>query len=100
MPIIDQLDSTNGSSLSLLGEQGPTFESESERATSQIQAFVEGGSLTDSEDLYYGRTIGPTSLFCLDSEPPVSVPDDFIGLPYYPSLGGPYSQVGPSEGRY
>lgn len=86
--------------LSLTGEPGPTFESEGDAPYSTIQAYVEGRTLVDSDDLYNGIDIGPVLTFIPDSQPPVSVPDNFIGLPYYPSLGGTYTDKGPAEGIY
>jgi hypothetical protein len=102
MAIIDQLNGSTPQGLSLQGESGPNFENESMRTDSKIQALVDGGSLVDSEDLLTGRDYGSgvTSTYAPPSQPPVSFPDDIIGNPYYPSLGGPYSQNGPMEGRY
>jgi len=103
MAIIDQLNGSTPQALSLEGRQGPNFENEGQRPTSPIQAFVDGNYLMDSEGLWYGRNGGnyyQTSFYAPPSEPPVSVPDDFVGEPYYPSLGGPYSQFGPADGRY
>ena len=105
MPIRDQLNGTTPQDLSLSGQPGPTFEIEGQRSTSDIQAFVEAGALTNSQDLLTGRTISRRglpggSIFAPPSDPPVSAPNNLAGKPYYPALGGPYKNFGPREGRY
>ena len=116
MPIISQLTGTSPQDLSLKGQQGPNFESEAQRTTSDIQALVRaGGALAASQDLLSGRTaqvaqagfvVTPSSprafksSFAPPSNPPVSFPDAFAGRPYYPSLGGVYKDKGPLDGRY
>jgi hypothetical protein len=105
MAIIDQL---NGSQLCIPNIQdntGPTFESMEDMTNSDIQALVEGGSLVDSQDLFYGRDGGnsyATSFYAPPSIPPVSLGEEFAGSPFYPAYGGAttYNQSGPSEGRY
>lgn len=48
------------STLSLKGQQGPTFESIGQRTTSDIQALAKNNSLVASQDLISGRTYGPS----------------------------------------
>jgi hypothetical protein len=99
MSIINQLTGNTPQGLSLQGQQGPNFENETQRTTSEIQALVNtGGVLQKSQDLLTGRTVG--SFFTPPSNPPVSFPDAFVGVPYYPSLGGTYRNRGPQDGRY
>jgi len=99
MSIINQLTGNTPQGLSLQGQQGPNFENETQRTTSEIQALVNnGGTLQKSQDLLTGRTVG--SFFTPPSNPPVSFPDAFVGVPYYPSLGGTYRNRGPQDGRY
>ena len=99
MSIRNQLNGSTPQGLSLQGQQGPNFENETQRTTSEIQALVNtGGVLQKSQDLLTGRTVG--SFFTPPSNPPVSSPDAFSGLPYYPSLGGVYKDKGPRDGRY
>jgi len=104
MAIIDQLDSSTLCIPDINNSTGPIFEKEDDLTSSDIQAFVDGGTLQSTQDLYDGRNMysGQLSYFALDSEPPVSIPDDFIGEPYYPAYGGnaTYSSAGPTEGRY
>lgn len=99
MPVIDQL---KGGTLSLRGQQGPNFENEGQRSTSPIQAQVDKNALKASQDLLTGRKYGTGrfTTFVPPSQPPVSVPDNFVGNPFYPSLGGVYKSKGPREGRY
>jgi hypothetical protein len=97
MPIIDQLDGSTPMGLSLEGQNGPHFEGMGQQFTSKIHARVDAsGNLLKSQDLLTGRP----SAFAPPSDPPVSFPDNFVGGPYYPSLGGPYSQTGPADGIY
>jgi hypothetical protein len=99
MSIRNQLNAPTPQGLSLQGQQGPNFENETQRTTSEIQALVNnGGILQKSQDLLTGRTVG--SFFTPPSNPPVSFPDAFVGVPYYPSLGGTYRNRGPQDGRY
>lgn len=102
MPIRDQLNGATPQGLSLQGQQGPNFENEGQRTTSDIQALAQNNDLRASQDLLAGRTYGvnPNSVLVPPSQPPVSVPDAFAGRPYYPSLGGPYRDRGPRDGRY
>ena len=98
MPIINQLNGTTPQGLSLQGQPGPNFENEGQRTSSDIQAKAESNALQASQDLLTGRVVG--SFLTPASNPPVSVPDAFAGRPYYPSLGGPYRDRGPRDGRY
>lgn len=98
MSIQNQLNGPTPQNLSLQGRQGPTFENEGQRTTSDIQALASNSNLTKSQDLLSGRRAN--SFLTPPSQPPVSVPDNFVGRPYYPSLGGPYKGAGPREGRY
>lgn len=114
MPIRDQLNGTTPQDLSLSGQAGPNFENEGQRTTSDIQALVSNGALVagpndGSQDLLKGRTItrrglgvggAAASYLRPPSNPPVSFPDANVGRPYYPSLGGPYRDRGPADGRY
>ena len=99
MPIINQLQ---GGTLSLNGNPGPNFENVGQLTTSDIQAKANNNALQASQDLLTGRRygIGRFTVFVPASQPPVSVPDQFAGRPYYPSLGGPYRDRGPRDGRY
>jgi hypothetical protein len=98
MPIRDQLNGNTPQNLSLQGQQGPNFENEGQRSTSDIQALAQNGALVKSQDLLTGRLVG--SFLTPPSNPPVSFPDAFAGKSYYPSLGGPYKDKGPRDGRY
>jgi hypothetical protein len=98
MSIRNQLNASTPQGLSLQGQQGPNFENEGQRTTSDIQALAQNGALVKSQDLLTGRLV--KSFLTLPSDPPVSAPDAFVGRPYYPSLGGPYKSKGPTEGRY
>jgi len=98
MPIRNQLNGTTPQGLSLQGQQGPNFENEGQRTTSDIQALVNSNALQASQDLLTGRVQG--SFLTPPSQPPVSVPNNFAGRPFYPSLGGPYRDRGPVDGRY
>ena len=98
MPIINQLNGTTPQGLSLQGQPGPNFENEGQRTTSDIQALVNSNALQASQDLLTGRVQG--SFLTPPSNPPVSVPNNFAGRPYYPSLGGVYKDKGPIDGRY
>ena len=112
MSIISQLNGNTPQDLSLRGQKGPEFESEGQSTTSDIQALVSNNALVTSgpnggsQDLIKGRTITRRGLvpggsfFAPPSNPPVSVPDANVGRPYYPSLGGPYRDKGPRDGRY
>lgn len=99
MAIINQLQ---GGTLSLNGNPGSNFENIGQKTTSNIQALVSNNALKGSQDLLTGRKYGTGrfTVFVLQSQPPVSVPDQFVGRPYYPSLGGPYKDKGPRGGRY
>lgn len=98
MPIINQVNGTTPQGLSLQGQPGPNFENEGQRTTSDIQALVNSNALQASQDLLTGRVQG--SFLTPQSNPPVSVPNNFAGRPYYPSLGGVYKDKGPIDGRY
>lgn len=98
MPIINQVNGTTPQGLSLQGQPGPNFENEGQRTTSDIQALVNSNALQASQDLLTGRVQG--SFLTPPSNPPVSVPNNFAGRPYYPSLGGVYKDKGPIDGRY
>jgi hypothetical protein len=84
------------------GQPLPTFENENQRNTSDIHAFSTSNQLKKSQDLLTGRRYGTGrfTVFVPPSDPPVSFPNQFVGKPYYPSLGGPYKNKGPREGRY
>lgn len=99
MPIINQLQ---GGTLSLNGNSGPNFENIGQKTSSDIQALASNNALKGSQDLLTGRIYGRGrfTVFVPPSQPPVSVPDQFAGQPFYPSLGGPYASKGPREGRY
>lgn len=99
MSIIDQLQ---GGTLSLNGNKGPNFENVDQKTTSNIQALTKNNALVSSQDLISGRTTGTGrfTVFNPPSQPNVSVPDNFVASPFYPSLGGTYSNKGPREGRY
>ena len=90
------------SRLGLGGNKGPIFETEAQRDTSDIHASTQNQSLKASQDLLTGRKYGTGrfTVFVAPSEPPISVPNAFAGRAYYPSLGGPYKNKGPREGRY
>jgi len=47
------------STLSLKGQQGPNFENEGQRVSSNIQALARNNTLVSSQDLISGRTYGP-----------------------------------------
>jgi hypothetical protein len=102
MSIRNQLNGSTPQNLSLQGQPGPNFENEGQRTTSNIQALANSNALQASQDLLAGRRYGiaPNSTLVPPSQPPVSVPDTFAGRPYYPSLGGPYRDKGPRDGRY
>lgn len=99
MSIIDQLQ---GGTLSLNGNLGPNFENVGQITTSNIQAKASNNALQSSQDLLTGRRYGTGrfTVFVPASQPPVSAPDNFVGRPFYPSLGGPYKDKGPRDGRY
>jgi hypothetical protein len=46
----------------LKGQQGPTFENEGQRASSNIQALTSHNTLISSQDLISGRTTGKTKI--------------------------------------
>ena len=98
MSIRNQLNAPTPQGLSLQGQQGPNFENEGQRTTSDIQALAQSGALVKSQDLLTGRLVN--SFLTLPSNPPVSAPDAFVGRPYYPSLNGVYRDKGPRDGRY
>ena len=56
MALFDKL--RNDGTLSLRGNQGPTFENEGQRFTSDIQALASNNNLVSSQDLVKGRTYG------------------------------------------
>jgi hypothetical protein len=91
------LDKLKFSKYSLKGQPGPNFENVGQKTTSDIQALAPNGELLKSQDLLSGRKVGSNLAV---SNPPVSAPDNFAGQPFYPALGGTYSQKGPKEGRY
>jgi hypothetical protein len=80
------------SNLGLNGKPGATFENESQRATSDIQALSKNNALQSSQDLLTGRKYGKGrfSVFV-----PASKLDN-SGMP----IGGLYKDRGPKEGRY
>ena len=89
MPVIDQL---KGGNLSLKGNQGPIFEIEGQRTTSDIQALAQNNLLRSSQDLISGRRYGKGRFTTFVS--PSSL--DANGLP----VGREYKTAGPKEGRY
>ena len=84
--------------LSLEGDQGPALEVDGD-INSPLQAFVSNGILNDSKDLLVGSTLR-YNFYQPPSNPLISFPDQYVGLPYYPSLGGTYKERGPANGRY
>jgi hypothetical protein len=80
----------------LAGLPGPSFENEAQRATSNIQAQASGNNLQSSQDLRSGRRYG-TGRFTVFVQPSNI---NTNGIPSYPSIGGPYKNNGPKEGRY
>ena len=105
MAIIDQLNDSQLCIPNIQDNTGPIFESMDDLTESDIHALVDGGTLEDSQDLFYGRDGGnsyDTSFYAPPSRPPVSLGEEFAGLPYYPAYGGDttYSESGPLEGRY
>ena len=102
MAIIDQLNNSQLYIPNITTGVGPNFESVTSMMTSDIQAYVNSGDLQASQDLLDGRSLfsGNTSFYVSPSDPPVSVPDNFVGSPFNPSYGGPYNQKGPADGRY
>jgi hypothetical protein len=89
MAISDQLKS---GTLSLKGNQGPIFETEGQRTTSNIQALVGNNALKSSQDLLSGRRYGKGRFTTF--VPPSTL--DASGLP----VGTEYKNSGPKEGRY
>lgn len=89
MPVIDQL---KGGNLSLKGVQGPTFETEGQRTTSNIQAKAQNNLLKSSQDLISGRRYGKGRFTTFVSPSAL----DANGLP----VGSEYKNSGPKEGRY
>jgi len=98
MSIRNQLNGATPQGLSLQGQPAPNFENEGQRTTSDIQALVNSNALQASQDLLTGRVQG--SFLTPQSNPTVSVPNNFAGRPYYPSLGGVYKDRGPRDVRY
>jgi hypothetical protein len=80
------------SNLGLKGQTGPTFENESQMATSNIQALAKNNLLQGSQDLLTGRKYGKGrfSVFV-----PASTLDS-NGIP----VNGTYKDKGPKEGKY
>jgi hypothetical protein len=89
MAIVDQL---KGGTLNLKGNQGPIFETEGQRTTSNIQALSQNNTLKSSQDLISGRRYGKGRFTVFVS--PSSL--DASGLP----VGPEYKNSGPREGRY
>jgi len=87
--VVDQL---KGGTLSLKGNPGPTFETEGQRTTSDIQASAKNNLLKSSQDLISGRRYGKGRFTTFVS--PSSL--DANGLP----VGAEYKNSGPREGRY
>lgn len=85
------------SNLGLGGRPGPTFENESQRVTSDIQALTRENTLQSSQDLLSGRNYGRGRFTVF--APASSL--DTSGNPLYPAInGGTYKSKGPREGRY
>jgi hypothetical protein len=80
------------SQLGLGGKQGPNFENEGQRATSDIQALAKNNQLTSSQDLLKGRFYGKGRFTTFVSPSKL----DANGLP----VGEVYKNKGPQEGRY
>jgi hypothetical protein len=80
------------SNLGLKGQTGPIFESESQLATSDIQALAKKNALQSSQDLLTGRKYGKGrfSVFVPASKL------DGNGIP----INGTYKDKGPKEGKY
>jgi hypothetical protein len=89
MAIVDQL---KGGTLSLKGNQGPVFETEGQRTTSNIQALASNNALKSSQDLISGRRYGKGRFTTFVSPSAL----DASGLP----VGNVYKNSGPREGRY
>jgi hypothetical protein len=85
------------SRLGLGGNQGPIFETESQKSTSDIQALASNNALKSSQDLIIGRNYGKGRFS-------VFVPHSLLntgGNPLYPAInGGTYKNKGPKDGRY
>lgn len=86
------LDKLKNSILGLRGLPGPTFETESQRTTSDIQALTNKNLLKSSQDLLTGRRYGKGRFTTF--VPPSKL--DASGLP----VGTEYKNAGPKEGRY
>jgi len=85
------------SRLGLQGLPGETFENESQRATSDIQALASNNVLQSSQDLLLGRRYGK-GRFTVFVQPSTL---DTGGNPLYPAInGGTYKDKGPREGIY
>jgi hypothetical protein len=85
------------SRLGLGGNQGPIFETESQKSTSDIQALVSNNALKSSQDLITGRNYG-TGRFTVFVQPSKL---NTAGNPLYPAInGGTYKNKGPRDGRY
>lgn len=80
------------SPLGMKGVPGPTFENESQRTTSDIQAQVSNNTLSTSQDMISGRRYGNGrfSVFVAPSSL------DMNGT----IIGGAYKDKGPRDGRY
>lgn len=74
------------------GNPGPTFENESQRTTSNIQALATNNNLRSSQDLISGRFYG-TGRFTVFQSPSVLDMNGTI-------IGGSYRDNGPRDGRY
>jgi hypothetical protein len=74
------------------GLPGPTFENESQRTTSNIQALATNNSLISSQDMVNGRFYG-TGRFTVYQSPSVLDMNGTI-------IGGSYRDNGPRDGRY
>ena len=86
------LDKLKNSQLGLKGEQGPNFENEGQRTTSNIQALAKNNNLQSSQDMITGRKYGKGRFTTFV---PASTLDA-NGVP----VGGSYKDKGPKEGRY
>jgi hypothetical protein len=106
MAIIDQLNDSQLCIPNIQDSTGPRFESMDDLTESDIHALVDGGTLEDSQDLFYGREGGnywQSSFYAPASRPPVSLGEENAGLPFYPAYGNgstTYSESGPGDGRY
>ena len=91
--LYDMLMNPNKTSkLGLKGQNGPEFENEGQKTTSDIQALANGGALIDSQDMLKGR------IYAVGYKPAFAPPSqlDLNGqTPDNPSSQVPYLKYGP-----